>query len=113
MNIVNKLYVTFKDGSMHQLNNAKIRYYPNQSLIKFAGADLCEGIIESSEPIEPYKLDDKYRVLEGQEEYKLTFENLINEKFINEPFYLGDIEFHLLSYGVNGHVEATAFGRKK
>lgn len=109
---MNYIYASFKDGSIYQLNNAKITYYPNQNLIKFAGADPCEGIIKSAEPIEPYKLDKRYRLLGGHEQYKLTFENLINDKFINELFYIGDIKFRLLSYGVNGNIEAMAFGSK-
>ena len=105
------IYAEFKDGSVFHLKDAKIRYHPNQILVKHVGADPCVGISESSTPIPPLRLDDKYKCLPGQEAYTLTFQNILNQKFMDEPFYVGDIEFVLVSYSEEGH--NVAAGKKK
>jgi hypothetical protein len=105
------IYAQFEDGSVFHLKDAKIRYHPNQILVNHIGADPYVGISKSDRLTFPFLLDPKYKCLPGQEQYTLTFQNLLNGKFVDEPFYVGDIEFHLVSYSEDGY--NVAAGKKK
>ena len=104
------VYAQFADGSIHHLKDAKIEYFPRQSLFHYAGANPCKGIFESSEPIEPYKLDKDYGIYsKGQGEYRLTFNNLANNKFREEDFWINSIKFFLIESN-NG--KCIAYGKE-